>query len=343
MGLYTKFMEVTENQVADFMPTDKYHAIQDVAIWHKLAHCKLTNLFGEGCFGDLDFSLFKRRNASAHHLSTLNMLNRNKTISSFLASLSEAEEQSVFKVSASLASSFRKKHRQQERDAIERKRRDLEEKKAKREAVLQRKRHHKEAILERIRNHGGPCRNEAAVDRLLQHYRKKTPKVLAVKAELQYHKLILEQKSQLLKTTLKLDQLVSNLKLFLKGSHSVPDEPVADVPGEAVADVQITAQDFNFAFTKTGMTAGVMYDDDFYLGEVTAVKSDSLGTINFMERSVIRDDTYRWPAIVDETDVNMKHVFVSDFAMQTTNGRVWTLSNPEAVRERLDCFWNLFC
>ena len=30
-------------------------AIQDVAIWHMLAHCKLTNLFGEGCFGDLDF------------------------------------------------------------------------------------------------------------------------------------------------------------------------------------------------------------------------------------------------------------------------------------------------
>ena len=108
MGLYTKFMEVMENQVADFMPTDKYHAIQDVAIWHKLAHCKLTNLFGEGCFGDLDFSLFKCRNVSAHHLSTLNMLNRNKTISSFLASLSEADEQSVFKVSASLASSFGK-------------------------------------------------------------------------------------------------------------------------------------------------------------------------------------------------------------------------------------------
>ena len=286
-------MEVTENQLADFMPTGKYHAIQDVALRHKLAHCKLTNLFGEGCFGDLDFSLFKCRNASAHHLSMLNMLNRNKAISSFLASLSKADKQSVFKVSASLASSFRKKHCQQEWDAIERKRRDLEEKKAKREAVLQRKRHHKEAILERISNHGGPCRNKAAVDRLLQHYRKKTPKVLAVKAELQYHKLILEQKSQLLKTTLKLDQLVSNLKLFLKGSHSVPDEPVADVPEEAVADVQITAQDFNFAFTKTGMTAGVMYDDDFCLGEVTAMKSDSLGTVNFMEKSVIRDDTYR--------------------------------------------------
>lgn len=56
------------------------------------------------------------------------------------------------------------------------------------------------------------------------------------------------------------------------------------------------------------MTVGVMNDDDFYLGEVTAVKSDSLGTVNFMDRSIIRDDTYRWPAIVDETDVNMKYV-----------------------------------
>ena len=109
MELCAKFMVVTENQLADFMPTGKYHAIHDVALRDKLVHCKLTNLFGEGCFGDLDFSLFKRRNASAHHLSTLNMLNRNKTISSFLASLSEADEQSLFKVSASLASSFREK------------------------------------------------------------------------------------------------------------------------------------------------------------------------------------------------------------------------------------------
>ena len=156
--------------------------------------------------------------------------------------------------------------------------------------MLQRKRHQKEVILERIRTHGGPCRSEADVDRLLQQYRKKTLKVLAVKAELQYHKLIMERKSQLLKTTLKLDQLTSNLKLFLKESHSVPDESAADVPQEPEDVVQIAAEDFDFMFTGTGMTVGVMYDNDYYLGEDTAVKSDSVGTVSFMERSVIRDD-----------------------------------------------------
>ena len=131
------------------------------------------------------------------------------------------------------------------------------------------------------------------------------------------------------------------MKLFQ--SHSVPDASAVDVPEEPEDVVQIAAEDFDFVFTGTGMTVGVMYDNDYYLGEDTAVKSDSVGTVNFMERSVIRDDAYRWPDAVDETDVNAKYVFVSDFPMETTNGQVWTLSNPEAVRDRLDCFRDLFC
>ena len=82
------FLAVMNLQLVDFLPNGKYHAVQDPVLRDKLSHSKLTNITGgEQCFGDLDFSLFKRRNASIHHLSTLNMLNRNWTISSFMFTL----------------------------------------------------------------------------------------------------------------------------------------------------------------------------------------------------------------------------------------------------------------
>lgn len=44
-----------------------------------MEHSKLTNLVGEQAFGDLDFSMFKRRNATAHYHSSMNIMKRNQT------------------------------------------------------------------------------------------------------------------------------------------------------------------------------------------------------------------------------------------------------------------------
>ena len=72
---------VTERQLVDFLPGGKFHGVEDPELRARLQHSKLTNLVGEQAFGDLDFSLFKRRNASLHHLSSINIMKRNKTIS----------------------------------------------------------------------------------------------------------------------------------------------------------------------------------------------------------------------------------------------------------------------
>ena len=110
--------EVLNLQPKDFLPHRKYHAVVDADLRGRLSPSKLTNITGEQCSGDLDFSLFKRRNASMHHLSTLNMLNRNRTVSSFLASLTAEEEQRVFKLSSKKAASIRKLHTEQEQQTI---------------------------------------------------------------------------------------------------------------------------------------------------------------------------------------------------------------------------------
>ena len=81
-------LETTKTQLADFFSRSregKYHGVQDDDTRKQLQHSKLTNLIGEQAFGDLDFSLFERCNASLHHHSTINMLKRNKSISTFLS------------------------------------------------------------------------------------------------------------------------------------------------------------------------------------------------------------------------------------------------------------------
>ena len=147
------FLEVLNLQLKDFLPHGKYHAVVDADLRGRLSHSKLTNITGEQCFGDLDFSLFKRRNASMHHLSTLNMLNRNRTVSSFLASLTAEEEQRVFKLSSKKAASIRKLHTEQEQQAIQRKRQHLEEVKQRKAAMEEKKRARKEAIFDKIQLH----------------------------------------------------------------------------------------------------------------------------------------------------------------------------------------------
>lgn len=56
--------------------------------------CKVTNLVSENAFGDLDFSQFRRRHASLHYHSGIQMVKRNKTISAWLAATPEIEQDS---------------------------------------------------------------------------------------------------------------------------------------------------------------------------------------------------------------------------------------------------------
>ncbi|KAL3860484.1 hypothetical protein ACJMK2_010606 [Sinanodonta woodiana] len=300
-------------------------------------------MFGKQCFGDLDFSLFKRKNASSHHLSTLNMLNRNKTVSSFLSSLTEEEENFLFKKSACLAQTFRAKHRQEEKNAVERKRHQLEEKKAKKDVALVKKRAQVTAILAALKNHDRPCRTAADVGRVLQYFTKqRTGRLGAIKVELQYHRVILQLKSPLLKTSLPFNLMVETLKEFLKtATNEKADEEREEQPEEDHQDapaMPCLRECESFKFARTGITVGVLYDSDYYIGEGTAVQTEAVGTVNFLERCMIGDDAYRWPDIPDEADLNAEYVFISDFKLGSANGHVWMIKHPNILKDRLLVF-----
>ncbi|XP_013856162.1 uncharacterized protein LOC106512002 [Austrofundulus limnaeus] len=174
-----------------------------------MMHSKLHNLLGEACFGDLDFSLFKRRNASLHHHATINMLKRNKTMSNWFKSKPSYKQKELLKKSSCLAQEIRNKNRIEVRSiqgSLKRKLQDAKDEADNKYRELQRT---KEDIVKEVRKHGGPCLTLEDVDSLLLEGGKS-----ALKAEIKYQKMVLNQKSKFLRVTGSAADLKENLRNF---------------------------------------------------------------------------------------------------------------------------------
>jgi hypothetical protein len=93
-NIFSGFAAVAVRQLKDFLPGGTYHDVQDPTLRSRMSHCQLTNLTGEAHLADLDldYSLFTKRNATLHYRSFTNMMGRNKTLSSWFHSKTEAEQ-----------------------------------------------------------------------------------------------------------------------------------------------------------------------------------------------------------------------------------------------------------
>ncbi|KAK2147620.1 hypothetical protein LSH36_544g05064 [Paralvinella palmiformis] len=110
---------VTERQLADFLPEGRYHRVPgNNPLRGKMKHSHLTNLIGEQMFGDLDFSLFKRRSASLFHHSTINILKRKRSVSAWFLMKSNEEQAKLLNLSAKKAPEARKRSAEEERGAV---------------------------------------------------------------------------------------------------------------------------------------------------------------------------------------------------------------------------------
>ena len=116
--LSSDFNVVLNQQLADFVPGGRYHAVTDPELRQKLAHSQITNLLGEACFGDLDLSIYKLRNASSHHHGSLTMMFQNEMMEKWFSKKEPASQKQILKVAAKKGPEFRKRHRQEERDVI---------------------------------------------------------------------------------------------------------------------------------------------------------------------------------------------------------------------------------
>ena len=111
------FIDVTERQLVDFLP-GVYMAQSPMQHWGIKCHFNLTNLLSENEFGNLDFSYFKRRGATLFNHSGIQMVKRNKTISSWLASKSSAEQCALLKMAQTKSHELHNSNKTQEGNVL---------------------------------------------------------------------------------------------------------------------------------------------------------------------------------------------------------------------------------
>ena len=229
-SLCGELITVVDLQLSNFLPQGRYHAVTDPAMRQKLAHSQITNLLGEACFGDLDLSIYKRRNASCHHHASITMLVRNKTMDRWFNGKTEEAQGKLLKLSARHGKELRRRHRQDEHDVVAQTRLILEQNKQRHEdqkmALMQKK----NDIIRSLRQHRGPCQTPDDVDHLLQRFGLQRERRAALQAEMNYHKVVLGVKSPLLRTALpSIVRLAENLRNYLEGhvvAVQVPADPL---------------------------------------------------------------------------------------------------------------------
>ena len=77
-SICSQSMKVVQRQLHDFLPGGIYGDILPLDVQEFLNTCPLTNLTGERMFGDLDYDMGRRRNASTYLRSTVNMWKHNQ-------------------------------------------------------------------------------------------------------------------------------------------------------------------------------------------------------------------------------------------------------------------------
>ena len=243
LSMMDEFAATTQRQLLQFLEGGVYSVPATPEQRQKMQHCKINNLFGEACLGDLDFSLFKRRNSSAHHHSTVNMLKRNKPISQFLLKKPDQEQHRLLSFARSKAAPLREKHRAQEKAVVQERQQFLLQQQAKTKRVAAMRERRRLDAVRAVQSQGGLCLDRASVERLLTQHRTMTAKFSALSVQLRYHRIVLCSKSKLLnKTKLSVDQIEANFIQYLESVNGEVallevDQMTADAADEMPADV----------------------------------------------------------------------------------------------------------
>lgn len=183
---------VTERQLEDFITGKCSNVTVSEETRKTLDHCLLTNLIGESAFGDYDYDVSKRRNASLHNRSAVHTLKRNKTVK-FLSKQSPKVRKDMFAVARKLGPQFRQESRATE-DRVKNEIRakfvaNQEQKIKKQLAEIERN----SKTLEKVKEHGGPCLNKEDFDKLMSSLKstKKSSKFITevLKSEIRFHKI----------------------------------------------------------------------------------------------------------------------------------------------------------
>lgn len=127
-------LTIVERQLNDHLENGIYGSANDESLLKRTEHSKLTNIPAENLFGDLDYSMRRKPNATFRHHSSVSMLKRNKTIR-WLKTKSEIERKEVLKQARKQAPDLRNKARLHEKEVVEERKKILNEIKCKKTQI----------------------------------------------------------------------------------------------------------------------------------------------------------------------------------------------------------------
>lgn len=348
------FIQVTEKQLADFLPGGEFGSEPSVLKRAQMKHCKITNLLSEHEFGDLDFSQFRRRHASLYYHSGIQILKQNHTISGWLTTKSENEQGRLLKMARTKRVEMRKRHLDKERDVIRKTREKLETNFSIKKAKDAKKIENRKKLVATLQEHNGPCQTFGQLNAALANCKSNSLKKELMKNEIRYltnvlnvkdRRLVMGNKGwQELKENWCLATNECNEDLVNVTSNTVPDFDLSqEFTQTKKRKLSLTESDnfqkrkkcktaANFTFNTPDTWVAVAYEEEFFIGTVLEVASSEVATIQFLNRGF--QTVYRWPRIDDVADVQSKFVFAADIeVVLNANGRTYSVSEIDYLQQ----------
>jgi len=296
-SLLTKCLTVVmERQLVDHLDGGKYSKNPDQQLLQNTCHAKITNIPAENLFGELDYAIKRKRNASLFHHSSIIMLKRNRTLQ-WLKHKSKDAKREIMKNARKRAKETKQKHKRNEKDVTLKRQEILIEIKLKK----MRKQNKDETELKRIensvKNMGGIVRSVSDIDNLLKLSKSLKHKKEKLRDQLLYLKFFMDK-------DIDRKMLYISSNTMLKFKQSLID--ILELCKEKCINV--------------GTWVAVAYQNNWYPGEVTQILNDELYTVNFMKSKKVNVNAFVWPTPVDVQDVEKKFIFSSHFEIMPTSG-----------------------
>ena len=359
------FVEVTKRQLNDFLEGGIYGSEPDDELRDKLKHCKVTNLVSEYEFGNLDYSQFRRRYASLHHHSSIQMVKTNKTISKWLSSKSCDDQSRLLHTAREKSHALRQKHRDAEREVVRKTEERMKEASRKMKEKEAAKIEAKQTLVAKVRKHGGPCITSDDVNNVISQPVRCNEKLEIIKDEIRYLKTILGVVDKRLVFGKKdLETLVSDLKavldtrgdlaigLNINNSHSQTktctnmtgnsDSPSSSMPATKKQKTGNAKPEnyHSYEFRSQGEWVAVAYENDWFIGCVVNVHTAERGVVQFLSRGA--QNVHRWPRVDDIDTIDCRFVFAHDFAVTSANGRTWVVAKMDYLQELYENYYSVY-
>lgn len=185
--------------------------------------------------------------------------------------------------------------------------------------------------------------------------------LLALKAEIHYHKTVLGV-GGCLRLTGSQEQLFQSLMAHLGGPAAVDNDSGSDSDtapaqsavsarkGRDVLRVTLTVSldqtatqasqhrmSLKFPFFSNSRCSGSVffYDNSYYVGQVLAIQNAQTADVKFLEKTRGRYDFFRWPSCEDIAEVEAKLVFYwdSEVNIHSSDGHLWSVPEVKMLEK----------